>query len=974
VYAYSEPDKHPRSPTEQATMMLIFLDLVDVSLDDEARRDVRRGRTKDELLAGSPERARLVDELSGARLLSVSVDMVSHAGVEKRVEMVDIIHETLIRNWDRLQSTVAEKRQGLQQRVRFEQAVGEWLGNGKSAEYLMSGVRLAEARALERRHDIALRDPDARELLEASKARQEAEQQRALEEQKRRADEAAGRARMLRSLLVLVGVLLLAAIGTAAFAFVQQGQVQQEANARATAVVDANNQRNTAQQEAAARATAQANTERQLTVARAQALAANAQAQTARDPELSLLLAMQAISTTLQSGEAAVPQAIGALHTTLGQPLPLVILQSALEGHTGVMNRASFSPDGRFVLTASEDGTAKIWDIAGRHVVRTFAANSGRVAAAVWSTDGKSVATGGAGSAVRIWDASSGQVLHTLQTGESGVSSLAYSPDGRSLAAGTFTGVVQIWDTTSAAQLQAFKVGTGVLSGVAYSPDGKLLAVADTNGRAGLWDIGSALQTRALIDDATVILDGIAYSADGRFVATAGRDGKARIINAATGQQVYALIISSNGPVTGIVFSPDGQLVAATGGAGTAIWRAEDGQVVRLLNQEYIQSSVAYSADGHYIVTAGNDIDPLGKSISNTAMVWDATGDRELPTLAAHTNAVNGANAMYAAAYSPDRRYVATAGQDGTATIWEANSGQVVNTLRGHSRDVDSVAWSPDGLSIATASQDGTVKIWESAGGHERSTIRGHTDIVRSVEYSPDGRSLVTASDDKTTRVWDAATGVERFKLCCHTAAVYSAAYNADGSSIATVSLDGSVRIWDAATGKALHQFQDTADAGSQGGLGFGSPILASATWSSDSKYVAVASSTGRVLVWDVNQGKQVLTLQDTLPTMSAAFSPDGNYILTACAGGTAKVWDVKSGQLFLTLSTQAKNLNDAAWSADGRFIVAAGEGGVAWQYVFSVPELMKLAESRAFRSLTTGERAIYMGEQTAEATPTPKR
>lgn len=975
VYTYSGPDKQPRTQAEQTTVMLIFLDLVDVSLDDEARRDVRRRRMKSELLAGSLERARLVDELAGARLLSISVEAIKEEHAEKNVEMVDIIHETLIRNWDRLQSTVAEKRQALQQRVRFEQAVSEWLGNGKSAEYLLTGVRLAEARALERRQDITLLDPNAHELLKRSTAKQESEQRQALEEQKRRADEAAGRARVLRLLLAFAGVLLLVAISAAAYAFVQQGQAQTEANARATAVVDANNQRNTAQQEAAARATAQAGAERQLTVARAQALAANAQAQAARDPELSLLLAMQAISTTVQLGQPAVPQAVAALHTALGQPQPIQILQSPLEGHTAPVNRASFSPDGRFVLTAGVDGTAKIWETGSGRVARTLASGSGSVAAAVWSPDGKFVATGGAGGAIRIWDASSAQILYTLQTGTNSIASLAYSPDGRSIAAGTASGIAQIWDAGGAGQLRAFKVGIGSLRSVAYSPDGRLIAIADTDGRAGLWDSGTGLQTRALLDDPKVPLNSIAYAADGRFIAIAGFDGKATVIDASTFQQVYRLIISSNGSVTDIVFSPDGQSIAATGGVGTAIWTAANGQVVRLLNQEYQQSSIAFSPDGRYIVTASNSIDALlggilGGSTNNTAtdalsrstrytaMVWDATGDRELPTLSGHTDGI------WTAAYSPNQRYVATASQDGTTRIWDANSGQSLSTLKGHSRGVDDVAWSPDGRTIATASQDGTVKIWDSSNWQELRTLRGHTDIVRSVQYSPNGRSILTAGDDATARVWDATTGQELFKLCCHTTAVFSAAYNPDGSLIATVSLDGWVKVWDAVTGKTLHQFQNTADAGSQGSF------ARSATWSKDSRYIAIASSTGKVLVWDVNLEKLVLTLQDTMPTASAVYSPDGNYILTASAGGTAKMWDVRSGQLFLTLTTQAKNLNYAAWSPDGRFIVAAGENGVAWQYIFDVPTLMKLAASRAFRSLTPGERAIYMGEQQAEAIP----
>ncbi|MGI8586403.1 MAG: eIF2A-related protein [Chloroflexia bacterium] len=949
VYAYADyagARQQPRTPAEQAAIMSILLDLVDVSLDDDTRRDVRRQRTKLELAAGDPNRARLIDELADARLLSVSLEARTEAGVEKQQEMVDIIHETLIRNWDRLQAVIEEKRNELQQRVRFEQAVREWQSNNMGDEYLLSGVRLAEARALDRRSDIALRDADARELLRRSVAKQEAEQQRALEEQKRRADEAARRARVLRGLLVLAGLFLLVAVSAAVFAFVQQGRAQQESDARATAVVEANGQRNAAQQEAAARATAQADTERQLLISKAQALAAGSVAQGARDPELSLLLAMQAISTTLQVGRPPVPQAVDALHQALGQPLPLLVLrdQSSTE-----VNSAEYSPDGRFIVTGQGGGAARIWDAGTGQLVRALIGNSTRITDAVWSHDGRFIATSATDGTATLWDVSSGQVLHSLAVGANFVNGVAYSPDGRFIATAESDGTAEMWDTASGQQLHILgTLGTAAVS-VAYSPDSRFLITGDDKGNAEIWDAATGQAVRTL-DGHNKSLHKATYSPDSLRIATASDDGTAKVWDAATGKELYTLRYSDDQPVFDVTFSPNSRLIAAIGTVGTAIWDASNGQELRVLSQEYTGIGIAYSPDGRFLLTA-----------SKPVMVWDAVSGSELPTLLGHTDIVN------AAAYSPDGRFIATAGQDGTARIWDAASGNGVLTIKAHNGFVHSVAWSPDGRSIATAGEDETARIWDAATGRQLQSFSIHNDAaaksfaVFSVAYSPDGRFLVAGSADGNARVWDVSSGQKLLTLCCDKDAIFGAAYSPDGHLIATAGLSGSVKIWDAATGRELRTLQTSLLS-----------AFETVSWSPDGRYVAGAGTGDSTAIWDAGSGQYLRVLQDSVGVWDAAYSPDGALIVAACTDGTAKVWDATSGQLLFRLAGHTKFVKTAAWSADGHRIVTASYDGTARQYVAATADLMRLAASRAYRDLSTFERATYLGGELPTAIPAP--
>ena len=267
-------------------------------------------------------------------------------------------------------------------------------------------------------------------------------------------------------------------------------------------------------------------------------------------------------------------------------------------------------------------------------------------------------------------------------------------------------------------------------------------------------------------------------------------------------------------------------------------------------------------------------------------------------TLNAHQGDVS------AIAYSPDGARLASAGIDGTAKVWDAETGELLLTITGYTGAVNDAAFNPDGSRWGTAGADQTARVWDSQTGEEQLTLSGHTGEVTSATFSPDGRRLATTSADGTAKIWDAVTGEDILTLIGHTGWVNSVTFHPDGTHLATVGVDGTARIWDAWTGKQLRQL-----AGQDG-------ELVGITFSPDGARLATCGTDGKARIWDTTTGQLLQTFSGhRILVRGLAFTPDGKYLVTGSQDGTAKVWDAESGEELFTLSGHAGAVDDVAVS-----------------------------------------------------------
>jgi eukaryotic-like serine/threonine-protein kinase len=415
--------------------------------------------------------------------------------------------------------------------------------------------------------------------------------------------------------------------------------------------------------------------------------------------------------------------------------------------HEGWVCSAQFSPDGKHVVTASNDHTARVWDAQTGQPLTEPLKHGDLVMSAQFSPDGKRVLTASWDNTARVWDAHTGQPLTEPLKHEDHVSSAQFSPDGRRIVSASFDNTARAWDAQTGQPLTEPLKHAKAVKYAQFSPDG-------------------------------------------RRVVTASWDNTARVWNAHTGQPMTEPLKHAD-RVVSAQFSPDGQRVVTASDDFTArVWDAETGQPLteplKHLNQVVFAQ---FSPEGKRVVTASRD---------KTAQVWDAQTGRRLTGPLQHSRAVGSAQ------FSPDGQRIITASADYTARVWDAQTGQPLVEPLQHPGAIWSAQFSPDGQRIITASADNTARVWDAQTGPPLNEPFKHGAWVHDAQFSPDGRRIVTASYDHTARLWDAQTGQPLTEPLKHAGLVNSAQFSPDGRLIVTASYDHTARVWDAQTGQPV--------------------------------------------------------------------------------------------------------------------------------------------------------------------------
>ena len=364
------------------------------------------------------------------------------------------------------------------------------------------------------------------------------------------------------------------------------------------------------------------------------------------------------------------------------------------------------------------------------------------------------------------------------------------------------------------------------------------------------------------------------------------------------------------GSINEITYSPDGKRLVVASSIGTWIYEAQTGTELNWLTGDPSNPrnamSVAFSPDGRTFASGG----------SHSVYFWD-TNTREVKDefeLPRTGNVIESARRIR---YSPDGRTLAGVGYfDDVVWLWDTRTRQLLNTLKGHTEDINSISFSPDSSTLATGGNDFTVRLWDVRSGRHKTTLTGHTRGINSVSFSPDGRTLVSGSWDGTIRLWNAATGRIKSTLTERWWSE-SASFSPDGKTFASGNWSGKIQLWDVSTGRVKATFQGHA------------ARVISIAFRPNGKTFASSGRDGKIRFWDSDTGRIKSTLEGhTNEVNKIVYSPDGRT-LTIGYYEAVRLWDAFTGQLKSTLPTQSNWGDSVAYSPDGRTLAVGDDNAV---------------------------------------------
>ncbi len=850
------------TPPGQTIARELLLRMTAVRPDGEfARRPVDRS----DLSAGYPQADvdAVLDALATARLVVLDQRSAS------------ISHDVLLQAWPRLRGWLEQDRGIVILHGQLAEDAAAWHEHGEDSSYLYRGARLATFRAAAA---TWASDPGRYPPLTGRERDFLAVSERALADSERASARGARYRRW--AVITLVAMFIIAAV-SAGVAYKSAGSAHT----------------------AAARASEQAR------IAVAGQLAAESETRDSGDPVTGSLLAAAAWRIDPSS------TALDSLLDAVAQPE-----RASLPANSLVWDVA-FSPNGKIVATASQDGTVRLWDVAThRQIGAPLRADSSAVRGVAFSPDGKTLATASNDGAARLWDvATHRQIGAPLRADAAAVNAVAFSPDGKTLATASSDGTVRLWDvatqrqvgvpidpadggvlrvafghggiiaTLTSAGVDLWNAATGTQIGqpitvpggawaMALNPAASIVATMTIYGKIQLWSVATQTQIGRVMTAGGSIGSGLAFSPDGTILASGDGDGTARLWDVDSQRQIGAPLPVANTFALAVAFSPNGTTlgVAAFGTAwlfDVSAFRPV-GPVMSAGRASVFE--VSFSPDGTLLATASED---------GTARLWHVATQRE----AGGPLAPSGRQGLYTLAFSPNGQTLATGGSKGIVRFWDVTTRQQTGSpMAVNGKSVTALAFSPDGKMLATVGIDTTLQLWDVATRREVASL-GPADDFSALAFSPDGRMVAAGDGAGAVRMWNVATGRPAGGPLpgLTTAVTVSAlAFSPDGTTLAAGGSDGVIRLWDVATGQLTGLPLVVNQASAVNALAF----------SPDGTYLATATSDDAVRIWDARTHQEIgapLSETGTGWPSSVAFSPNGQILAAGYSDGTALLWDV---------------------------------------------------------------------------------
>jgi WD40 repeat protein len=937
------------SKDEQELARAIFSGLIETG---QGTQDTRRTALFNELIPANrtaEEVKSTVQKLADARLITTD----EQAGVDT----ITISHEKLIDAWPWLKRLINENRDAIVLQNEIASDAREWDEHKRDPSYLYTGARLINAREQTGSKKLSLGGL-AQEFVQKGSSRQRH-----------------GQMVLISGVLAIILLLAIAVIvfNNQAIANADLAQRNEEI---------ANTAQSASTLAVAQNATAQANAEeaqRQQSIALIRQLAAQSIANFGRQPDLSILLGVEAFSMSDTT------ETRGALLHGI-QTFPNLL--TYLHGHKDWITDLAFGPDDKVLASSGGDNVIILWDLSDlSHPMQlgaSLTAHSDEVMSVAISPDGRILASSSLDNTIILWDVH--DPFHPTQLGQpidthaEAIYSVQFSPSGEILAGGGEHNTVLLWninDPSHPVQVgESLEVNDDYVYRIVFSPNGKILASGSGDSSIIIWDVSNPSHPEKLsgpLKGQKDTIFSVAINPDGNILASGGQDGSIvlwDINDPRHPKQLVEHLMDNTEPVASVAFSPDGKTLAAgTWDNLIFLWDMSDPTQPRQINQPLEGQSEAidiikFSKDGKILASGG---------VNGNIVLWDVydlSHSNPLGTiLTEHKNSVNNAT------FSKDGKLLATGDDEGIILIWDVrdvtNPARIGAPLFAPSR-VMAITFKPNDKILASGSADGTIILWDIKDIWHPQKItnvikneQGVSDII----FSPDGNTLASANYDNTISLWNVNDPYQPTQLgdpiIGHTGAVNSIAFNPDGTMLASGSYDGTVILWDISDLMHPTKLGDPL-------VGYSRYPIQSVSFSPDGKTLAVGSSDETIFLWDVSDHLHPTRVGEPLfghngLVMSVAFDPKDKFLASGSDDNTIVLWDLRdlSHPLGLSepLAGHTDNVLSIAFSPDGKTLASGSSDNTVILWNIDLHSWIEEACLRAGRNLTRAEWNQYIGD-----------